>query len=261
MGTVADRIEWLSKSDRFYIEHGVQDYLPDPQPYKQLAKVLRSQGHEEDARLVMRACARSRAIARFNNQIEKINSPILNKRIAQLFRFVQWCLSILSQILEFAIKLPLIRQFISLMTWVLRGGLRVGYGAIAGHGYNRWRPFAWMVGLILLGGFVFSGYRTGEFSGEANPKPTVMQQTQARALVDVVKKTEDEWLESYPAFRPLTYSADAFLPLVNLHQESYWTPKDGWVKRLYLPFHILAGWVVTTLAAVSVTGLVRHEKE
>ena len=103
----------------------------------------------------------------------------------------------------------------------------------------------------------------GDFFGGANPRPSVMQQTQALAIT---KAQSDEpgdykWLEGYPAFRPLAFSADAFLPLVNLHQESYWTPKDGLVKKLYLPFHILAGWVITTLAAVSVTGLVRHEKD
>ncbi|MDF1870777.1 MAG: hypothetical protein P1U30_10330 [Phycisphaerales bacterium] len=120
-----------------------------------------------------------------------------------------------------------------------------------------------MASLILLGGFVFSGYRTGEFSGDANPKPSVMQQTQGVAIKSnhSAKPSESDWVKEYPAFRPLAYSADAFLPLVNLHQESYWTPKDSWVKSFYLPFHILAGWVVTTLAAVSVTGLVRHEKE
>lgn len=41
--------------------------------------------------------------------------------------------------------------------------------------------------------------------------------------------------------------------LVNLHQESNWTPRDGWVKSLYLPLHIIMGWLVTTLAAVSIT--------
>jgi hypothetical protein len=67
----------------------------------------------------------------------------------------------------------------------------------------------------------------------------------------------------YPAFQPLLYSADVLLPIVNLQQKDYWAPNSagprGHWARLYLPFHILAGWFFTTLFVVGVTGLIRRE--
>ena len=138
-----------------------------------------------------------------------------------------------------------------------------GLEYIIGYGYKRLRPWGWLLLWVVVGAIVFSNGRIGDVFGDANPNPPVMQQTQGLAI----KNAQDEkpekrlWVEDYPAFRPIAYSADAFLPLVNLHQETYWTPRDGLVKSVYLPLHILVGWVVTTLAAVSITGLVRHEKE
>ena len=37
--------------------------------------------------------------------------------------------------------------------------------------------------------------------------------------------------------------------------------KHWLVKSVYLPAHIIAGWVITTLAAVSFTGIVRREDD
>ena len=83
-----------------------------------------------------------------------------------------------------------------------------------------------------------------------------MQPTQAYAL-----DRDEDWMRDYPAFRPLAFSADAFLPLVNLHQETHWTPQ-ALARQVGLPAaHIIAGWVITTLAAVSFTGIVRREDD
>ncbi|MDR3577506.1 MAG: hypothetical protein P4L50_26890 [Anaerolineaceae bacterium] len=64
-------------------------------------------------------------------------------------------------------------------------------------------------------------------------------------------------------FDALAYSVDVFLPIVDLHQESAWTPnaaaKDGLFFEYYLYFHILSGWFFTTLAVAAITGLVRTD--
>ncbi len=142
--------------------------------------------------------------------------------------------------------------------WLARVWYKV-YERLIGYGYRRWLPFLWMFWLIVIGTIVFSGLDVSEVFGANESYPNVMQPTQAKAVEAAYEGKS--WLDEYPAFRPLAYSADAFLPLVNLHQETYWTPSHWAVKRIYLPIHILMGWIVTTLAAVSVTGLVRHEKE
>lgn len=76
----------------------------------------------------------------------------------------------------------------------------------------------------------------------------------------------------YPDFNPLVYSIDAFVPFVNLHQEEYWLPNAnrrchagdrglpcGALLRGYMWLHISMGWILTTLFAVGLTGLVRKE--
>lgn len=78
---------------------------------------------------------------------------------------------------------------------------------------------------------------------------------------------------AYPPFFAPAYSLDALLPVIDLHQESYWLPSAngtcllprtgltlpacGGVLRLYLWFHIICGWTISTLLVVGLTGLVR----
>jgi hypothetical protein len=78
----------------------------------------------------------------------------------------------------------------------------------------------------------------------------------------------------YPAFNVIAYSVDTFLPpVIDFHQESHWLPNShrgrtllhtqaggvtwGSLLRVYLWGHILAGWVITSLIVVNLTGLIR----
>ena len=125
------------------------------------------------------------------------------------------------------------------------------YGLLVGYGYRPWR--ASLIGLIVIvvGGFLFSaGFQ------EASMTP--------------VKNSDN-----YPEFHAFVYSLDVFLPVIDLHQANYWLPdstKDFKLKlskkisinvrgkrlRHYLWFEIAAGWVLTTLLVVSLTGLVKN---
>ena len=65
-----------------------------------------------------------------------------------------------------------------------------------------------------------------------------------------------------PPFSPFWYSLDLFIPLVNLHQESYYVvstewPHSIWRRALlgYVGAHVLAGWVLTTFLVAGVTGI------
>lgn len=101
----------------------------------------------------------------------------------------------------------------------------------------------------------------------------------------IVPSREDVYMDSsyvatatppseYPSFSPLFYSLDAFLPVIDLHQEMYWLPNPhtacrirgfdirfaecGMAIRWYLWAHIIFGWIATTLIVISVTGAVRR---
>ena len=67
-------------------------------------------------------------------------------------------------------------------------------------------------------------------------------------------------LTSYTA---AIYSADAFLPIVDLGLESEWQPDAkggwGWAVQGYLWAHIVLGWGLTSLAILAVTGIVRSK--
>ncbi|MEM6489341.1 MAG: hypothetical protein AAF677_13920 [Pseudomonadota bacterium] len=67
----------------------------------------------------------------------------------------------------------------------------------------------------------------------------------------------------YPYFEPLSYAADTFLPIVDLHQQEYWTPNrdtwEGWTGRGYLWLHILLGWALSLLAVAGFSGIVKSD--
>ena len=87
--------------------------------------------------------------------------------------------------------------------------------------------------------------------------------------------------DDYPKFHAFMYSVDAFIPVIDFHQQSYWLPNAnikrdleiplnysniicyknaciGSLLRWYFWFHIVMGWVLTSLAVAGFTGLVRR---
>jgi hypothetical protein len=77
-------------------------------------------------------------------------------------------------------------------------------------------------------------------------------------------------LGSYPPFNRWLYSLDSFLPIVDLHQCSYWLPSDSvepirtarppraTAVSAYLAVHIVLGWVLSALFVAGVSGLLRR---
>ena len=103
-------------------------------------------------------------------------------------------------------------------------------GLTIGYGYRPWIALVWAAIVMAVGAAVFSHLHPRDFTIKDNP----------------------------PVYHPLGYSIDAFLPIVNLHQEDARTPKAlGW--SIYLWIHIALGWLLTTLGIAGVTGLIRRE--
>ncbi|WP_043342620.1 hypothetical protein [Cupriavidus basilensis] len=74
----------------------------------------------------------------------------------------------------------------------------------------------------------------------------------------------------YPSFNAVAYAVETFVPILNLQQKESWRPDDrarcdpgpercGFWLRVYLWFHMAAGWIITTLAVAGFTGLVRKD--
>ncbi len=131
-------------------------------------------------------------------------------------------------------------------------------GLTIGYGYQTERIFLFILPVLLVGMFIF---------GWAN-NVGIMYPTK-----EIKKSTE------YQAFNPFVYSVDTFVPFIDLHQKNYWLPSStgqdsmkpedktarlikkpyGFWVRIYFWLHIVLGWIFSTLAAASLTGLIRKE--
>jgi hypothetical protein len=91
------------------------------------------------------------------------------------------------------------------------------FGATLGYGYRTWRAAAALIAIVVVGWAVFS---------LAYPQHmTATRPTTER-----------------PDFHALLYSVDAVLPVVNLGQESAWSPRGA--AQAWYGFSILAGWLL-----------------
>jgi hypothetical protein len=194
-----DRLEWIARQPAGF----------RPQPYGQLARVMRERGSDIGAVDVMIAKEQER---------RRVGGLGLGERI-----------------------------------WNVLLEVTIGYG------YRPMRALWWILFFVLLGGTLFAwGYR------ERTITPT-----EPAAYDCFVRNGEPP--PHYPPFNPFVYSLENFLPVVDLHQGTYWRPNprhgsggrmralSGSVLRWYLWVHILAGWIITPLLAAGLTGLVRPD--
>ncbi|MEM1183514.1 MAG: hypothetical protein AAGI53_00785 [Planctomycetota bacterium] len=175
------RLRWLKAHDEVVESKQSHDSPPDPQPYRQLAEVLRKQGHGGDADIVMRACARRRIWPRVNTFLTKGGS-------AWAFPFALGGLLVLLAVLSIEGVAPLpVWSFVviglgvvslGVLAWQAErptnaakyksvrrvAGYLLGvrtfisewiYLLLVGHGYARWRVLVWAIGFTLLGVWVF----------------------------------------------------------------------------------------------------------
>lgn len=192
-----------------------------PQPYEQLAAVLRKMGHERDARHVM------------------IEKNLDRARSTRVFRQGWWWYNC--------------------------------FGRLIGYGYEPWRAFAGSVALVLFGTFLF---QVGAEHGLMSPakESAYVKKNGALIIVDTQVNEERKLSEEYPPFNEFVYSLESFTPLLKLDQSANWTPNSnrdafqigpytfplsGGFLRYYLYFHIVMGWLLTSLWVGAVTGLVK----
>jgi hypothetical protein len=125
-------------------------------------------------------------------------------------------------------------------------------GVTIGHGYRSGRALLWSLAFVIAGALIF---------GWANARG-LMAPSSPEILTDPLYRAGGTIPPDYPRFEALFYSLDAFLPIVDLHQEGFWLPDAGKpfgaLVRIYLWIHIAAGWFLSTLFVSGVTGLVRH---
>lgn len=181
-----------------------------PQPYEQLAAVLRKDGQEGDAKQVQYA-----------KEVDRSTRTDL--------AWSQW---------------PWYRVF----------------GPLIGYGYKPWRAFWLSLAVIVVGTVLFGMGRHYDLLAPAKAEGFI-------AGAD----GKQELNPNYPQLAPFMYSLDTFTPLINLDQAEFWLPAanrgaeismgpvsvtTGGLLRIYMWFHIIAGWVLSSLLFVGLTGAV-----
>ncbi len=111
------------------------------------------------------------------------------------------------------------------------------FGLILGYGYRPWKAVWWLLS--------FWGIGTGLFW--------------LGRYVEVIQPTRSV---PYPDFIAPVYSLDLFIPLINLHQATYWLPDSqnlwGILILIYFCVHIVLGWVLMTMFIFGLTGLLKR---
>ncbi|MDO8207454.1 MAG: hypothetical protein Q7T38_06490 [Gallionella sp.] len=257
------RLAWLNKQNMAHAGLNGDGAEFRPQPWKQLAKVLREMGHAEDARQVS---------IEFEHRLRKANL------IGQPPK--HWG----------KMRSRLYRQ-------VCRTG-HLLFRILTGYGYRPLRLLVWMLGVWLFCAWL---YWCAALNGVFAPSnPLIFQNPEYAvcrpdyiALAPLIKATRaiqptiqgagnwylcEKLREEYSGFSPLAYSLDVLLPLVDLQQETSWsplipTPKETWYKELFIfdtPKHwvrlvlwleILFGWVSSLLLVAVVSGLTKRREE
>jgi hypothetical protein len=152
-------------------------------------------------------------------------------------------------------------------------------GVLAGYGYKNHFALYWALGIWMVGALVFG---IADRLGEMRPAdPHVL--AEAHYQETLVPPTD------YEPVNALLYSADIFLPIVELGQQQYWIPRNagerapdakavfprlarpaataldwlfgGWLPKAYYYFEIGMGWLLVSIVIAGFSGLLGHARE
>lgn len=157
-----------------------------------------------------------------------------------------------------------------------------------GYGYRSGRGFIGLCILLGAGTVLFSWGSPSNYNcppltcwlstsgtGIIKPAdPVFITENQTRNLLYAPPSKHDFLYSLPPEYTPFNafwYSFDTLIPLIDLGQEKAWSPSPlttkisddipGWALLFYLYFHIIMGWVLSTLTVVALTGLIKRDPE
>ena len=246
------RIAWLKKQ---YPPHLGDEFKP--QPWEQLIKVLREMGHPGEAAEV--AIAKQRALRKAGKIGQRRPDP----------RYSGWCLG-------------LDKVWVAGANLLARGWHRI-YGWLAGFGYRPAGILMWMVIVAALSGWYFSTAADAGIMAPSSAEVFAHKQIHAdlhargndAASCGIQREVPPTryWPactalpSEYTTFNPWLYSLDMILPLVDLQQDTHWSPSatytdakqvahtlpGGVIARVIMWFEILFGWFAS-LMFVAIAG-------
>jgi predicted acyltransferase (DUF342 family) len=118
------------------------------------------------------------------------------------------------------------------------------------YGYQTWRAVGLLAGLYLAAVMIFwAAQHHANLIMPVGPLPSGTAPTAMHCM------------SSYPCFYPAGYAIDVVIPIINVHQASYWGPNGhvpwGDALTIFTWLATALGWLLATLAVAGYTGLVR----
>jgi hypothetical protein len=237
------RLHWLGKGDKSNWEF-------EPQPYTQLAKVLRDMGHDSDARTVLL-------------ERDRLLGPPDRARL-KMIPDGTWEVGFKSLWYDWTHPIRYVLDFI--FRWV------------AGYGHRPFRSLVWLFafGLTAVG----LSHKTWEMGDFAPASAVLLASSDWKSIANSddpnpaqtwsTRKVLEDGTKTYAAgqdwatFSSFAYAADLVIPIINLGQTDTWGPsteRGPWGKRLWRYGFMLQifGWIVTALGAAAITGLIRRD--
>lgn len=234
------RLKWLQLQP--------QDVF-SPQPYEQLAQVLQVSGHESAAIAVL--------IGKQEDRRHHIRHKLTDKWNEMLSMQSKTCRRLELLLIHDNSVCKLAINWVG--NWFI--------GITIAHGYRPHRALLFSLVFIVIGTVLFSwGY---------SRSPKLISPSHVETFEPSPPSKPKQISDDYPEFNPLFYSLDTFIPIMDLHQKSYWLPnanrgceisliifkcKLGSLLRYYFWFHIVWGWILTSLWVAGFTGIVRRLK-
>jgi hypothetical protein len=120
------------------------------------------------------------------------------------------------------------------------------FGTIVGYGHRLWRALLPLAVLVLLGAYLFGKAHVECLDGGAEYKAEGCAMTPTRA--------NDE----LPDFHSMIYALDTVLPIIDLGQQEFWIPANGY--RWVFWTLITAGWILTTSVVAGLTRVLTKGK-
>jgi hypothetical protein len=226
-----------------------------PQPYEQLATVLRNNGFEDEATTVM------------------IDKNLAQSHFTKTFSLSWWWYNVFGKFIRYGYRpIPAL--------WASVGFVLIGW-LIFTLGFNKkFRTIKDGCVLDMLIEFFTSGKCRCEWVKEMSIE--LVSGSEYSANGNLFSPTDAErafdggngaFKKTYPKFNAFIFSLETFLPLVKLEMGDYWQPDankgepmpdskrailtTGALLRIYFWIHIIAGWILTTLLVGALAGLIK----
>ena len=137
-------------------------------------------------------------------------------------------------------------------------------GVFFDYGYNPFKVLKIALIVWLMGAIIYS---YGNYRELMLPPTDSINKNESVTAND----SKNELYKQYPEFNAFFYSLDVFLPIVDLHQETYWLPARAnkecniigvpvYCLLIYWMYiQIIIGWFLTTMLVGGLTGLIRNK--